>query len=146
MCGCKCNKKGWILSALTVAVAYFLMDMFFHHKCLGGLYQANLNLFRPMEESKTLMPYMYVGYLLFGLLFSCIYTKGYEASKAGWQQGLRYGFWLGLLYWGARLLLEYPFCPMPDALFKGWFLIGMTEFVVLGLLTGLIYKDASATV
>ena len=141
----KCSGKGCLVSGLVVAVAFFLMDMFFHHKCMGALYQANMSLFRPMETAQGLFPYMYVGYLLFGMIFTCIFSKGYEAGKANWLQGIRFGFWIGLLYWGAGQLLMYPFCPYPNAIYLGWFAIGMTEFVVLGLITGLLYKGNSAT-
>jgi len=137
---CKCDGKRKLLGGLVLAVAYLAMDFFFHHTCLGGIYQETASLWRPMEEARGLMPYAYLGYLLFGFVFYCIYGFGHEAGKAGWLQGLRYGIFMGFIVWGVGNLLMFPFAPYPSNLLWGWFAVGMTEYAVLGAITGLIYK------
>ncbi|MDO8494079.1 MAG: hypothetical protein Q7S68_01920 [Deltaproteobacteria bacterium] len=129
---------------LLLAVAYFGMDFFFHHKCLGDQYAATAHLWRPMEEVKPLMWLAYVGYLLFGCVFYCIYGFGHESGKSGWKQGIRYGIMVGLLVWGIGNLIMVPFAPYPSKLVWSWFIIGMFEYAVLGLLTGLFYKPKEA--
>ncbi len=141
---CRCEPKRYVVASLAVAAAYFLLDMFYHHTCLMGIYQATMNLWRPMEESRGLMPFAYAGYLLFGFLFTCLYSVGVEEGKGRLGQGIRYGFWIGLFYWGTHLLLMVPFTPYPTRLVIDWFLGGMFEFLVLGGITGLLYKSKAS--
>lgn len=137
---CRCDVKSWFISGFVIAVLYLGMDMFFHHYCMGKMYQANFHFFRSMDEMTALRWYGYLGYLVFGLLFVCIYSKGYEEGKSKAGQGLRFGLLMGLFYWGANLLISFPHMPWPKKLYAGWFAIGMVEFVVLGFILGFIFK------
>lgn len=137
---CKCDKKSWLISSIVVAVAYALMEYIVHHKVLLGLYKANAHLWRTPQDIASKLCWAWISYVLFGLLFTCIYSKGYEPDKAGPSQGLRYGFLLGLLYWGVSMLGCFPFCPWPTQIFQSWFAFGMAEFAICGVLVGLIYK------
>lgn len=140
MTNCKCNFKQWLLLSLVTAVLYFGMDMFFHHYCMGKIYAANPQYFRTMDEMASLRWVAYLGYLVFGFLFVCIYAKGYEEGKSKLGQGFRYGLLVGLLYWGASLLLSYPFMPWPNEIYLDWFAIGLVECVALGTILGFLYK------
>ena len=140
MTNCKCNLKQWLLLGLATAVLYFGMDMFFHHYCMGKLYSENAQLFRPMGDMMALMKWSYLGYILFGLLFVCIYSKGVEEGKSGMGQGLRFGFFLGLFYWGTSMLLSYPFMPWPNRIYLDWFVTGLAKFMILGFVVGMLYK------
>lgn len=136
---CQCPSKRSLLLAIAIAVLYFGMDMFFHHYCLGKTYAANPQYFRPINEMMDLRWVAYLGYLVFGFLFVCIYAKGYEEGKSGIAQGFRYGVLVGLLYWGASLLLSYPFMPWPNQIYIDWFAIGLFETVVLGTILGALF-------
>ena len=135
-----CPDKKVLLWGLVMAVLYFGLDMFFHGFCMHKLYMEHAALFRPMDAMKSLQWYGWAGYLLFGFLFTCIYSKGYEAEKSGLTQGLRYGFWVGLFYWGTHLLGSYHYTLIPGQIVRDWFVIGMAEFLVLGFLLGALYK------
>lgn len=137
---CRCDVKRKFIGGLVIAVAYWLMDMFFHHFCLGSLYQSTMSFWRPMEEAMPLMGWAYVGYLVFALFFYCIYGFGVESGKPAWQQGLRYGIFIAILVHGAGGLMTYPHVPYPGKLWFDWFLIGLFEYAVLGVLTGLLFK------
>jgi hypothetical protein len=137
---CKCDWKRKAIAGLVLASAYFGMDMFFHHSCLGSLYQETMHLWRPMAEAQGLMMYAYLGYLLFGYMFYCIYGFGVESGKSGWQQGLRFGILIGILMYGAGGLLMYPFALYSSTILLSWFAVGLVEYAILGVLTGLLYK------
>ena len=137
---CHCDVKRKVVVGLGLAIAYCLMDMFFHQVCLGSTYRATLSFWRPMEEAMSLMGWAYLGYVIFALLFYCIYGFGVEKGKPGWQQGLRYGILVAVLIHGAGGLMSYPHLPYPAQLWFGWFLVGLVEYAVLGMITGHFYK------
>ncbi|MBI4410994.1 MAG: hypothetical protein HY541_00725 [Deltaproteobacteria bacterium] len=100
-----------------------------------------------MDQLMAKRPAAYVGYIVYSILFLFIFNQGFEKGKGALGQGIRYGFFLGLLYWGAALLLAYPFFPWPDNLYIAWFVGGMVEFVILGLIAGLLVsKEGAGTV
>lgn len=145
-CNCPVSFKRWLFLSLVVAVLFFGMDMFFHSYCMKKIYEVNMQLFRPMEEMMKFAWVGYLGYLFFGLLFTCIYSKGYEEGKSRVGQGLRYGFWMGLFLWGTHLLMSYPYMPYPNRIYRDWFAIGMVEFLVLGFVLGFLYQPKAKTV
>ena len=140
---CKCDFKSWLINGFVIAVLYLGLDLFFHQYCLKTIYSQNAHLFRPMDAMMVLKGWGYLGYLVFGLLFVCIYSKGYEEGKSPGGQGLRFGLLLGLFYWGASLLLAYPYMLWPKRLYAGWFVVGLFEFVVLGFILALLKKRTS---
>ena len=79
---CKCDFKSWLINGFVIAVLYLGLDLFFHQYCLKTIYSQNAHLFRPMDAMMVLKGWGYLGYLVFGLLFVCIYSKGYEEGKS----------------------------------------------------------------
>lgn len=144
-CKCKCDFKSWLVQGIVVAALYLGMDMFFHHFCMARHYQNFAHLFRSTDEIIHLRGWGYFGYLWFGLLFTCIYMKGYDADRSAYAQGFRYGLLMGLFYWGAQLLISYPYMPWPNRIYAGWFAIGIFEFIVLGFILGFLYKPKATT-
>lgn len=142
---CKCDVKKWLFYSVALGALYLGMDMFLHHYCMGKHYREFAHLFRPMEMAMSLRWWGYAGYILFGLLFTCIYMKGYEEGKSGLVQGFRYGLLMGVFYWGASLLISYPHMLYPKRIIAGWFAVGVFEFVFLGCVLGYIYKPKSAS-
>lgn len=144
-CNCKCDVKSWLINGFVIAVLYLGLDTFFHDYCLKTVYIENAQFFRPMEAMTALKWLGYPAYLLFGLLFVCIYAKGHEEGKSKAGQGLRYGILMGVFYWGTHLLGGYPYMPWPNKLYLDWFAVGLFEFAVLGFILGMIYKPATST-
>lgn len=141
---CKCDFKSWFVQSIVVAVLYLGLDMFLHQYCMRKHYQDFAYLFRSPEEMMNLRWWGYAGYLWFGLFFSCIYMKGYDVGKQGLMQGCRYGLFMGLFYWGAHLLISFPYMPWPKRIYAGWLAVGVFEFIVLGFILGFLYKPKTA--
>ncbi|MBI5298793.1 MAG: hypothetical protein HY877_00625 [Deltaproteobacteria bacterium] len=141
---CKCDVKTWVVQGFVIAVLYLGLDMFFHHYCMMKIYAAHAHLFRPLDAMVPLRWWGYLGYLVFGLLFVCIFAAGYEAAKSKVAQGLRYGLLIGLFYHGSSLLISAPYMPWPKRLLIDWFAIGVAECIILGFILGMLYKPKSA--
>lgn len=137
---CKCDCKNWLLTGFVIGVLYLGLDMFFHHFCMMKIYLANAQYFRTVDEMMALRWWGYAGYLVFGLLFTCIYSAGYEEGKPKAAQGIRFGLLTGVFYHGSSLLISYPHMPWPNRLYYGWFAIGVVEFIILGFVLGMLYK------
>lgn len=138
MCGC--DKKRCLLSVLVVAAVYLGLDMLVWHVILGKELLQNAHLWRPMADIQSKMWVAYLGYVLFAVIFTCIYGRGYECGKCAKTQGIRYGLFIGLLVWGVGNMLQYPFTNMTDGLYLGSALCGIVEYMILGFVVGLLHK------
>jgi hypothetical protein len=136
--------RQWCAATLAVAVVYCGLDYLFHEIVLKGQYIATAELWRTPAEIEPRMWVLFAGYGLFALVFTSIYHYGYNPAKTAISQGIRYGLLMGLLRWGAGGLLDYPFVPAPDHLYRAWFGIGLGEYVILGIVLALIYRPKTA--
>ena len=135
------HKKFWVgFVAVFVAMAIwqFVVNMVF----LQGEYQATSQLWRPMEEMKYGL--FYVVYLIVSFFFTLIFSKGYEGK--GIQEGLRYGFYVGMIMATSMAYGTYGSMPIPYSLALKWFLFGLLEYMILGIIVALVFgKQASVT-
>lgn len=132
-------KRFWVAVG-SVALVSGLCDFVFNGILLKDLYQETASLWRPMAEMKSLAWLAVVTYFLFAWIFVVVYGKGYEKDKAGIGQGLRYGFLIGLLLCSVFSLGCYVLMPIPAVLAVCWFVGGMAECMIAGMVAGVIYK------
>lgn len=137
------NTKKYLLSALAVFLWLTIFGMIYHGKILESTYVETMQFWRPEAEMMKLMPLIYLGHLLFALFFCYLYTKGVEVGKSPIGQGLRYGLFIGLLLHLPMTVAHYAYLPYPTKLFAAWFMGGMIETIVAGLLVGKIYQKAA---
>jgi hypothetical protein len=72
-----------------------------------------------------------------------IFSKGYTGKGIG--EGLRYGFWVGLLMATPMAYDSYASYPLPYSLALQWFIYGMIQYVILGAIVAMVYgKSGSA--
>jgi hypothetical protein len=76
---------------------------------------------------------------VFELLFTFVYSHGCE-GKPGLGQGFRYGLYLGLLIHLTPILLLQAFTLLPRTLLMGWFLGGWIQYIISGVIVGMLYK------
>src|SRR5687768_4193224 len=92
---CKVDCKRCLLTMAAVFVAVTLSGFVFNHLLMGSTYEAHAGLWRAPEETKKLMPLLFLGYAVFSWFFVSIYARGYEEGKPPMGQALRYA----LLLW-----------------------------------------------
>lgn len=128
------------LKRLTLAVAVLFMFALIWNGIVHMvlLQEANLALegiARPATERN-----MALGMLLTaGIALLFVYSYAACARSGGLKGGLLHGLWFGLLAGLLVDLNQFLIYPLPATLALGWFLFGLVEFCIYGLLTALLY-------
>ena len=125
------NRTRWVLAGLGASAVIFALDFLIHEKLLMGLYEQTAAVWRPQAEANQLMWLMMVGTLLFGLAFAWFYTRGYEKHKSGLGQGVRFGFYVGLILVAYQHLVWFIVLPIPLVLSLSWLVPSESELVLL---------------
>ena len=137
----KLDVKQWLIASVAVFVAMIVMGYILHDQILTSLYQftSEKGLTRTAEEMGAWSHYEYIAYAVFALLFTFVFSLGLEA-KPGLGQGIRYGVYAGLLIYLAPILLLQAFTLFPRPLLIWWFLGGLVQCIVSGIIVGMMYK------
>ena len=106
----------------------------------GGLYTASdPALWKTMAGNWWI--YMLVYNLIIGLLFVLVYGIFYNSiPDKGAARGLQYGFWIWLIGTVPGLLMTLLMMAVPDELVVLWLITGLFNYLIVGLLTGGLYK------
>ncbi|MFC1729420.1 hypothetical protein ACFL6I_03695 [candidate division KSB1 bacterium] len=134
------NTKKWLLGSLGVFVVYQILYYLIHSVILVGAYEATLSVWRPAEEMKNWIPFLSTA--IFALLFVFIFTKGYEGK--GIMEGVRYGFWMGLLISIPQAYTFYAVLDIPYSLAWQWWVYQTIQIVICGVVVAAIYKPEAA--
>ncbi len=133
------NMKKWILSSLAVFVVYQLCNFLIHSVILMDFYASSTAGIWRTDMTST-MWVMYLGDFVKAFLFVLIFAKGIE--NKGWAEGLRYGLWIGLYVSIGMGFGTYAWAPIPFGLALQWFIYGVVQLVLCGIVAALIYKPA----
>ena len=131
--------KKFILPVIVIFVAGQIFEGLFHGVLLSGLYQQTLSMWRPKADMDKLMWIYHVIGLLISIGFVFIYYKWFTEKNL--MKGLYFGLVYGLMQGLGMGYGMYPMLPMPYSLAISWFLGGVVEYVILGLILGLMVKD-----
>ncbi len=129
------NLKRFIIASLVVFFGFEIMDAIVHTVILGKTYES-MNLWRPDMMSK--MWIIHLGSLILAFLFTYIFIRGYE--NKGIAEGVRYGVIIGLFANIPYGFYSYAMYPLPFSLCLQWFIFGMIEFIICGVIAAAIYK------
>lgn len=132
------NIKRFLLTVLAVLVVREVLGYVIHAVLLTPYYQETYSLWRMPEEINVGLVYL-VG-LVWSLLFTYIFTKGYEGK--GLMEGLRYGLLVGLLISVPAAFGTYAVQPITLALAIAWSIYGTVQVVACGLVAVLVYERA----
>ena len=135
------NTKRWLLASVAVFVVIGVLEFLIHGVLLSDLYRQTASVWRPEAEMRQMMWIFWVGYLVFAPFFALIYVKGYEKGKPGLGQGFRFGLYVGAMLSVMNGFAWYVILPIPPVLAFYWFLATLVEFIVVGVVAGLVYRD-----
>jgi hypothetical protein len=129
------SKKFWtgfVVVFVVIAVLEFIVNTLF----LSSAYESTASLWRPMAEMKTYL--FYIVYAFIAFFFTLIFSKGYEGKGA--VEGLRYGFYVGMLMAVPMAYGTYASMPIPYSLALQWFIYGLIEYIVAGVVLALVWR------
>lgn len=136
------NWKRFLLAVVVGYVVLIALGYVIHQIWLKSDYQLNAVAFRLEEAMMQRMWIMWLGELLFVVMFAWIYTRGLE-DRPWLGQGLRYGVAVTLLVVVPTSLSEYVVYPIPHLLALKWIGAGAVEVILLGLIVAGIYRESA---
>jgi hypothetical protein len=131
------GKKYW-LGVVVVFVGMAIFSFIIHGVLLSSAYQTEpyRSIMRPESEMMGMMWIHYAVYIIQALFFTLIFLKGYEGK--GIIEGVKYGIYMGLLMATPMAYASYAMYPMPYSLAFQWFIYGIIEYVILGVLLAVV--------
>jgi len=132
------NVKRFVIASIAVFVVLLILDFIFHAGLMTPVYEEIKEVTRPEAEMMRLMPIGYIFTLLWAFLFCYIFIRGRQGK--GLIEGVRYGVIMTFFYSLVVAIGWWTMFPIPFKLVIYWFLIGLVEMVILGIVVALIYK------
>ncbi len=132
---------------LAVIVAYVVLEgtgFLIHGVWLDPIYRSLPDSWRPFEQMEKKMWIMWIGDLLFAMMFAYIYTRGAE-NKPWLGQGIRYGILIALLAVIPATLGNYVVHRVPYQLAIRWMVAGGLQMVLLGLIVAFFLKKTPSS-
>ncbi len=138
------DTKKFLIAFVVVYVVNMLLNLVIHGSILESYYTTApmSDIMRPEEEMQGKMWIHFVTGLFFSFFFVFIFTKGYE--NKGIMEGARYGLYIGLLMALPAAYDSYAVYPIPYGYAFQWFLYGMIQTIILGVVAALLYKPKAA--
>jgi hypothetical protein len=131
------NIKRLVFAIIAAWVVLFATDFLIHDLWLGPLYQATKPLWRPETEMHTHICWMFLAQFIIVTTFVIIWAKGFAGRGMG--AAVSFGLLMGLFQQTWAIIL-FVVMPLPGELAVKWFLGGLVQAVVLGIVTSLVYK------
>jgi hypothetical protein len=98
--------------------------------------------YRPASDTSHL-PVLFVGIFIGATAAAYIYAKGYEGGS-GVSEGLRFGAAIGVFVAGYAALVSWAVLNIGRYLAVSLVVAGFVEWLVVGLVIGLVYKPAAS--
>ena len=136
------NIKRLLLAIFSGWVVIFATDFLIHHLWLGPVYEITKPLWRPEDEMHTRICWMFLAQFLIVATFVLVWAKGFAGRSIG--AGISFGLLMGVFQQTWAIIL-FVVLPMPGELAVKWFVGGLVQAVLLGIVTSLVYKPAPST-
>jgi hypothetical protein len=109
---------------------------------LHDQFAAHPGVYRPEEVAGPYMPYIFLGTFIAMIAATYIYVKGYEGG-GGLQEGLGFGVALGVFALGYDGIVNYAVLNIGRRLGCSMAIAGFAEWLLAGIVIGLVYKPAA---
>jgi len=126
--------------ALCTFIGFFFVfgyEFIVHGMLLLPFYDQTPQLWRPMEEYQSFIPFMTIMQLLTTTALCYIYTRHHEGK--GMREGLRFGIMFGVLL-GLLQMGSFAWMPISFILAALWFITTLVQTICLGLIFSRLYK------
>jgi len=131
------GKKVW-LGFVAVAVTFLILDFVINNLILASTYNDLQHLWRP-----DMKMYLYpVIAIIVAFFFSLIYSRWRRGT--GVCEGCLYGLLVGCLMSIPMAYGTYASIAIPYSLAFKWFIFGMIEYVIAGLVVAVVYGTGGA--
>lgn len=131
------NIKRLLLAILAGWIVICGTDFLIHDLWLGPLYQATKSIWRPDEEMHTHLCWMFFAQFLIVATFVIVWAKGFVGGSM--RTAVTFGLLMGVFQQTWAIIL-FVVLPIPGELAVKWFIGGLVQAVLLGIVTSLVYK------
>ncbi|HLB00445.1 MAG TPA: hypothetical protein VJO14_03580 [Bacteroidota bacterium] len=130
------NKK-LLTGFIAVYVVMVLTNYLIHSVMLHDTYMTLVQSGMMRGEMAGTMWIYFVTALVVAFFFTLIFSKGYNHTGAG--EGIRYGLYVGLMMVTPFAYDSYASYTIPYSLALQWFLYGIVQYVILGMVVSMVY-------
>ena len=130
------NTKRLLPAILTV----WLTDFLIHGFWMAPVYKATMSLWRPEAEMQARFGWLLAGQFLAAAMFVMIWARGF-ADRACLRCAVMYGLCMGA-FSQSYTLISYAVSPFTIEIVWKWFVSGVLQGAVVGLVTFFVYKPA----
>jgi hypothetical protein len=128
------SKKLW-LGFIAVFVTAEILNFVIMGLILGPSFDSLKSLWR--EDMMSKMWIYHVIMLVGAFFFTYIFSKGYEGK--GIMEGVRYGLYIGIWMSIGAAYGTYAMIAIPYYLTLEWFLLGVLDYIIMGIVVALVY-------
>lgn len=132
------NPKRLALAILTVFIGIFATDFLIHGVWLASTYADTAALWRTPAEMNAHFGWLLLAQLMSAITFVTLYAIGF-APKACVRCAIAFGIFMAF-FQQATTLISYAVQPLPGIIALKWFIAGVIQGVVIGLLAFFAYK------
>ena len=138
------NKQKFWIAFIVIFIILEVTNFLIHGTLLSSTYQSEgiKEIFRNMEEMESKMWIMWLTDLIWAFFFTFIFVKGYE--NKGIMEGIKYGIYIGIFVSLVFSYQSYVVYPLPYSLVFQWFIYGLIQCIILGIVAAVIYKPKPA--
>jgi hypothetical protein len=135
--------KKFILAFILVFIVLEITGYIVHGVLLADTYTSEgvKGIFRAEEEMWGNMWLIWLMDLVWSYFFVFFFAKGYE--NKGLMEGVRFGIYIGLFYMLVFAYQAYAVHPIPYSLALQWFIYGLIQCVLVGIVAALVYKPSA---
>ena len=132
------NTKRLVLAILVVFIGIFATDFLIHGVWLKNTYAETASLWRTEAEMQKYFGWLLLAEFLWAAIFVVIRAKGFPAT-ASLGNACLYGLSMGVFI-QTTTLITYVVQPFPAELAMKWFLAGVAQSTLMGVIVFFVYK------